>query len=106
MSEGRSKQAVDEGYSVGVQNQVQKKKSDKEYLTYPEDGNKLPADQVMMYKTICGHLLNFENMIEISETVRFSSLSLSKICCLVNTLVSVYRWQCVHIVIRLRPKFD
>ena len=65
-SKGRLKQAVDEGYSVGVQIKY-KKESDKEYLTYPEDGNKLPADQVMVYKTICGHLLNFEN-IKISET--------------------------------------
>ena len=70
ISEGRSKRAADESYSVGVQIKY-KKESDKEYLTYPEDGNKLPADQVMVYKTICGHLLNFENMIEISETVDF-----------------------------------
>ena len=35
----------DDGYSVGVQIQY-KKNSDKEFQIYPEDGSKLPAEQV------------------------------------------------------------
>ena len=37
--------AMDDGYSVAVQIKY-KKESDKEYLTYPEDGTKLPAEEV------------------------------------------------------------
>ena len=43
----RVERSVEDGkYSVGVQIKY-KKESDNEYSTYPEDGNKLPADQVI-----------------------------------------------------------
>ena len=65
-SDSRTKRAVgNKEYSVEVLIKY-KKESDKEYSTYPEDGNKLLADKVMMYKTMSSkHLLKFENMVEI-----------------------------------------
>ena len=48
-SDSRAKRAVgNKEYSVGVQIKY-KKESDKQYSTYPEDGSKLPADQVIFY---------------------------------------------------------
>ena len=45
-SDDQSNLSVHDGeYSVGVQIKY-KKGSDKQYSTYPEDGSKLPADQV------------------------------------------------------------
>ena len=38
----------DKGYHVEVQIKY-KQESDKEYLTHPEDGSKIPADWVMIY---------------------------------------------------------
>ena len=47
-SDGRSKRTVeDKEYHVGVQIKY-KKESDKMFLTHPEDGSKLAADQVMI----------------------------------------------------------
>ena len=48
-SDGRSKRTAEERiYHVLVQIKY-KKESDKEYLTHPEDGSKIPADWVMIY---------------------------------------------------------
>ena len=45
-ADGRSKRSVADGkYAVGVQIKY-KKESDKEYLSYPEDGSKLTAEKV------------------------------------------------------------
>ena len=47
-SDGRSKRAAEkEQYFVGLQVKY-KKESDKEYMTHPEDGSKIPAEQVII----------------------------------------------------------
>ena len=51
-SDAGSNRSVEDGeYSVRVQIKY-KKESDKEYSTYPEVGSKIPAEQVLMCKTI------------------------------------------------------